>query len=560
MIPKDLVRLIISDKVVPFIGAGFSRSFGYPGWMDLIEKLINVIGIEDLDYVDVKNGDPLQIAQALFSFYKERYWEECEKEILDGLGLGNIYDREDTLNEPLKKIVKEETDKKLELDFSKELLKLIEVDHEKVIASEVEQLKKLGDIKFNYLVTTNYDRVLEEEIMKGKNYSVQSLGKSEELNWNEKDKTIVKIHGDIESENGIIFTHSQYYKFMHDFGYFRSKLYTLLSSNVILMMGYGFNDINIHQTYFQFLRDYGTQIDNKKFYMVLTSHDREKWGTYYSYYKRFLESYKINVIETETLPLFIEELSCEIKNELESANIDLLFETLSGEHRFSSTLLKVINEESADYIDNKSLNLDFIRAFNKIFTSPFILNEEPFNKEVAELSSNIGLSIMDYTIKILENNPEIANEEIYFEFVKNSLEYVNETSDFWGIKYRIERFVKLSKYIKRDDFDFDKIGKLMYKMLSACHPTQYLRSNPGGRYLLENVQQIPNFYILSYLHYVLNDIEKEAEEEYFIPLNRLQRYWIEEIRERAAGRPVVLEIIKKIDDIQLKESLANASV
>ncbi|MBM7652994.1 SIR2 family NAD-dependent protein deacylase [Neobacillus cucumis] len=548
MIPKELVRLVILDKVVPFIGAGFSRSFGYPGWMDLLEELKNVIGIIDLEFGDMRNGDPLQIAQSFLSYYKEVNWETCEKDVIEGLGLGENYDKKDFLNGPLKKIVQEETDNKLELDFTKELLGLIKVDETKVNTEDVEKLKKLSEIDFSYFLTTNYDRVIEEEIMKGKNYLVQSLGKGEELNWNEKDKTIIKIHGDIDSEKGIIFTHSQYYKFMHDFGYFKSKLYNLFSSNVILMMGYGFNDINIHQTYFQFIRDYGTQVDNNKFYMVLSSYDKEKWGTYFSYYKRFLESYKINVIEAENLPSFVEELSNAIRNEKESADLSLLFDTLSDEPRFAETLVKVINGEEPDLINNKSLNLDFIRAFIKIFTSPFILNEEPFKKELVDLNSKIGYSIMDYTIKILGINPEIASEDTYLEFVKKSLKYVDETTDFHGKRYRAERFIGLSKHINRDDYEIET-GKLMYQMFGSCHPTQYLYSNPGGRFLLEHLHQIPSYYLLSYLYFIIHDVE---EDEYYLPINHIQKYWIERIREKAAGKPSVLEVIEKIDEIRKK--------
>lgn len=548
MIPKELVKLIISEKVVPFIGAGFSRSFGYPGWMELLEELKGIIGIENLDFDDMKNGDPLQIAQSFLSYYKDVKWDNCKGEIIEGLGLSN----NDDFTVPLKKIVNEETNKKLEMDFSRELLNLIEVNQNKVNDIEIEKLKKLGEINFNYILTTNYDRVIEDEIMNGKNYLVQSLGKGEELNWNEKDKSIIKVHGDIDSQNGIIFTHSQYYKFMHDFGYFRSKLYTLFSSNTILMMGYGFNDINIHQTYFQFIRDYGSQIKNDKFYIVLTSYDKEKWGTYFNFYKMFLESYKIKVIEAETLPIFVEDLSNAISTELASSNLNLLFDAHSLEPRFTNTLLKLVNEAESDYVNNKELNLDFIRAFDKIFKSPFILNEKPFEKGITTLEGNIAFSIMDYTIKILENNTDIAKEEIYMEFVKESLKYVDRTSDFWGKSYRIERFFKLSLFVEQSDYDIET-GKLMYEMFGACHPTKYLYSNPGGRYLLEHIQQIPSYYLCSYLKYIVEDIKEiNEEDEYYIQIPQLHQYWIEQIKLKAAGKPTVLKVLQEVDIIQKK--------
>jgi hypothetical protein len=550
MIPKELVRYAITEKVVPFIGAGFSRSFGYPGWMDLLFQLKQAIGIDDLELDHMKNGDPLQIGQAFLSYYKEVNWDKCQGEVIDALELNDIYDKKTTISESLNKIVREETEKKLELDFTSEILNLIKVNPDNVKHQEKDKLKKLGEINFNYILTTNYDRVLEEEIMVGKNYLVQSLGKGEELDWNEKDKTILKIHGDIESQNGVIFTHSQYYKFMHDFGYFRSKLYTLFSNNVVLMMGYGFNDINIHHTYFQFIRDYGSQINNNKFYMVLTSFDKEKWGSYFSYYKRFLESYKINIIEAQDLPSFVEELSSEIKSELESADLSILFDDLSDEPRFAETLINVVNKESAEYIEKKSLNLDFIRAFNKIFTSPFILSESPFNKDIDSsiLESGIGLSIIDYATKMINSNPDLQHETIVMDFINKSLEYVSMTNDFYGIRDRIQRFIDLVCKLNLEGFNLET-GEFMYEMFGGSHPTQYLKSNPGGVFLKDNLHRIPSFFIESYLNYLIEENKEEDDEITYFYINKLQKFWLENIKSSAIGKPKVIKLIEEIESL-----------
>jgi hypothetical protein len=548
MIPKELIRYAITEKVVPFIGAGFSRSFGYPGWMDLLFQLKHAIGIDDLELDHMKNGDPLQIGQAFLSYYKEVNWEKCKREVIEALELNDIYDKKTTISEALNKIVREETEKKLELDFTSEILNLIKVNPDSVNHQEKEKLKKLGEINFNYILTTNYDRVLEEEIMVGKNYLVQSLGKGEELDWNEKDKTILKIHGDIESQNGVIFTHSQYYKFMHDFGYFRSKLYTLFSNNVVLMMGYGFNDINIHHTYFQFIRDYGSQINSNKFYMVLTSFDKEKWGSYFSYYKRFLESYKINIIEAHDLPSFVEGLSSEIKSELESADLSILFDNLSHEPRFAETLINVVNKESAEYIDNKSLNVDFFMAFNKIFTSPFILSESPFKKDIdsSVLEHGIGLSIIDYASKIINANPDLQQETIVMDFINKSLEYVSMTIDFYGIRDRIQRFIDLVCKLNLEGYNL-VTGEFMYEMFGGSHPTQYLKSNPGGVFLRDNLHRIPSFFIESYLNYLIEDNKEEDDEITYFYLNKLQKFWVEQLKSSVVGKPKVINLIEEIE-------------
>ncbi|PAW26291.1 hypothetical protein BKC07_25600 [Peribacillus simplex] len=91
------------------------------------------------------------------------------------------------------------------------------------------------------------------------------------------------------------------------------------------------------------------------------------------------------------------------------------------------------------------MNIDYIRAFNKIYKSPFILNEEPFKQDLTYLESTIGLSIFDYTFKIVDNDHEISNHSVFIELVNNSLDYIGDTTDFWGIEYRLRRFINLSK-------------------------------------------------------------------------------------------------------------------
>lgn len=270
-IPEKLVRQVISGVVVPFIGAGFSRYYGYPSWTELLKDTAVKIGVDDLDSEDIGKGDPLQIAQSLLQYYKVKMYETRKEAFINELEINETNNKRSELNELLSKILEGEIQIRLEHDFSGIVLKEVKVSEERKNTDAIEKLNKLGGLNFNHILTTNYEKVLEGLFSKHK---VLSPGTGKELNWNDNEKSIIKIHGDKDSPEGIIFTHSQFYKFIHDFGYFRSKLYTLFSSNVVLMMGYGFNDLTIHQTYFQFIRDYSDQLMDDKFYMVLTEYDK----------------------------------------------------------------------------------------------------------------------------------------------------------------------------------------------------------------------------------------------------------------------------------------------
>lgn len=542
-IPNELIINILREKVVPFIGAGFSISFGYPNWRDLILGIKKILEIDELEDNDIKDVDPLQIAQALFHYYIEKNYDDCEREVISDLG---IKQAQSEINELLKSLVYDQTIKKLEIDFSRILLDLIIENEEVKKIDDINKLKLLDKINFNYVITTNYDKVLEDEIFINQKFSVQSLGKNQELDWNEKEKTIIKIHGDIDSNSGIIFTHSQYYKFMNEHGYFRSKIYTMFSSNIILMMGYGFNDINVHQIYFQFLRDYGHNIKNYKFYMILTEYDKKRWGSYFKFYEYFLKSYKIKVLLVKDLPSFIETLHLAIEQELKSASLESLLKCQIS-HEFSDVLVSVVKGEKIDAKSKLSLNKDLIIAFIKIFKNDFIITKEPFGLKESDISE-VGLYILDFSNKILEKNPEISGSKECEELLNIAIYFTWSTGDFYDIKYRLEKFINLSMHFKSIELN-DDFCKNLYGVFESCHPTKYLRSNPGGKLLESRLSDIPKFIIMSYLKTI--ELKNYDKDDGLIYVDNVHKYWIEKIKEKFDDEDIrnfSQELISKINN------------
>ena len=541
--PKDLITSLLKRKVVPFIGAGFSIPFGYPNWRELIVGIKDKINITHLDNEDLKDVDPLQIAQALFHYYSNISFESCKEEILNILNI-NIKQIEN--NEPLQKLVDEQTKNKLELDFSRILLELISSDETKQNTEQIEKLKKLNRLEFNLVVTTNYDKVLEDNIFTSQSFKVQSLGKNEELDWNEKEKTIIKIHGDKESNSGVIFTHSQYYKFMNEYGYFRSKLYTIFSSNIVLMMGYGFNDINIHQIYFQFLRDYGKNINGSKFYMVLTKYDLEKWNSYFEFYKYYLESYKIDVLIVEDLPTFVENLVEAVTNELNNKSLETLFEAANAEE-FSKIMMVTISGESYEVRYDFGLNTDILNAFIKIFNNEYLLSKEPFNLDDTDLS-DIGQYMLRYVVKIFEKNSELITTIEFTKILNVAIKFANETGGFYEVKNRLEYFLDLNKFVI--ELEIDKgLGENLYGVFSFCHPTQYMKSNPGGRLLEDRIMDLAEPVIVNYLDYILNHNFDRDEEILF--LDKVHKYWLNLIQSKFEApniRKYITDIYNLLED------------
>ena len=81
-------------------------------------------------------------------------------------------------------------------------------------------------------------------------------------------------------------------------------------------------------------------------------------------------------------------------------------------------------------------------------------------------------------------------------------DFITKTNDFYEIESRLKVFTNLAKDISKDEIDLD-IGEKVYSVFSNSHPTEYLRSNPGGRFLKQNLANLSDHYIKSYLKYII---------------------------------------------------------
>ncbi|PKR83612.1 SIR2 family NAD-dependent protein deacylase [Heyndrickxia camelliae] len=545
-IPDQLILDIVNDKVVPFIGAGFSRSFGYLGWMELLKKLSIEIGIKDLRSKDFENGDPLQIAQAFYQFFKEKNKSRTLEKLMNRLELG---EENQDLQILIEKAVDKEVEHLLEKHFSQKMLSLVESNNENMVKEDIDKLKKINKIPFHYIVTTNYDKVLENEIYRDKGYGVLHPGKGRELDWNEHDKTILKIHGDKDSDEGIVFTHEQYYKFMHEYGFFRNKLYTLFSTNTILMIGYGFNDINIHHTYFQFIKDYSENLkSHKKLYMLLTDFDKKhKWKSYFPYYKKYLESYNVEVIEYEDLPSFIEDLVHEYEIETSSSDIYRLL-NVEGKD-LTDPLLSIVNGENLSVIDDidRQIGLDIIKVITKFFRNPFILTGKPFSLSIDEegLTHDIAERLFNGVLRIITVHPSCKSKFEYFELIKETLKFASISTTWSTVSWRIREVFKLMEvleYKPKDVYDL-LTGEYLFTIFSQSHPDKYLKAYDAGQFIQRKIPYFPEFYIKSYLAFLKDYIYGNE----LIDYPSVNDFWVSQIREKLQFNNEIIDMCDVID-------------
>lgn len=62
--------------------------------------------------------------------------------------------------------------------------------------------KALSKLNLDYIITTNYDNLIESELNESNEYDL--VTKDEELAYSKSKKMIIKMHGDIENRNVVL--------------------------------------------------------------------------------------------------------------------------------------------------------------------------------------------------------------------------------------------------------------------------------------------------------------------------------------------------------------------
>lgn len=198
----ELAKLIKDRKVLLFVGAGISASLGFPSWNDLIGRLGKIEGFEKDLFQSY--GDNMMLAE--FSKQKDS---------------AKVY-------EVMQQI--------FSLDKHPEI-------EDRLRKSEIYRL--LLELNFPIIYTTNYDHLIEKYYeMNGRSY--KKIVNIEDMNMlNTSETRIIKFHGDIDDENSIVLSESQYFERMSFQSFLDVQLQADLLQYHVLFLGYSLSDINV---------------------------------------------------------------------------------------------------------------------------------------------------------------------------------------------------------------------------------------------------------------------------------------------------------------------------
>lgn len=239
---EESVRILheayISKKLVLFVGAGADIPSGLPSWSKAIQDFCKYL------HISSEGVDNIRIPQFYYnSRGKKEYVELCRNIF--------FYNKELSINDMHKKII----------DFS-----------------------------VNTIITTNYTDFLERE-MNNRGHIYRVICQDKDLPYVKNENLIIKMHGDFDHDNFVL-KEDDYLNYSKNFRLIETYIKSIIAKNVVLFIGYSFNDPDVKQI-FSWVKDILGN-DFQQAYML---------NGFDSYDKNIFEYYKnlgVNVIYTET--------------------------------------------------------------------------------------------------------------------------------------------------------------------------------------------------------------------------------------------------------------------
>lgn len=215
-LPERLVSALKARRAVPFVGSGISKKASpqkFPSWVELLASL----------------------SATAFSgrYITSQQHRQVEKLISDGKLL--------LAAEVIKQSLPEDL-------YSSEMRSKFTYSDSDKINLGTQSL--IFDLNPKVVVTTNYDRLLEDAYSKkrGRAPSVSSYSDTSNLLATLQDTSlstspvIFKIHGDVASLNSIILSDRDYRRIVFDEPMYENVMTSLFMNNVLVFMGFSMQD------------------------------------------------------------------------------------------------------------------------------------------------------------------------------------------------------------------------------------------------------------------------------------------------------------------------------
>lgn len=434
-----LAEELQNQKLVIFVGAGVSMNSGLPSWGSLVKIYAEYMGIEKENY---NPEEMLEIPEKFYNhFGKIKYYDILEKNFKSNHEPNFIH-------------------------------------------------KDLNRLNLDYIITTNYDNLIEAELNESNEYDV--ITKDEELAYSKSKKMIIKMHGDIENRN-IVLKKSDYDKYEQNFPLITTFVKSLFTTNTVLFIGYSLNDINI-KNIMKWISDILNE-DFRKVYLVnlenldednsdnklinkisLQCSNENKGQTLSNFLidldsrrknNEMKENFKIyenlNYITEDNLKKIIKDLSVSksfFSNEGILTTKEITTKKMSEPHKYKDIFFKA---RISNIVINKSEKIEFKDLFS---------NDENINNVVNSIMT-FDKNKFENSIKEIKNNYLIAYGFTFFqEFQKAKdvikqyrVQKLSKENIIWSnfILSNIQNEEQRFDFKNKDKIDLNKIYRKFFK-------------------------------------------------------------------------------------------------
>ena len=250
-IEEDIRQTVGSKPVQPiiFAGSGLSiRYFSGPNWDSLLEEMAGKCPKLEHNYGYYRQDrSPQEVGQILSDRYARWAWDRNENK---------FQDVEPKIEESQDIYLKSEISEYFKNITPESISDISEDTVNDEIPAELakSELKKLKEIQPHAVITTNYDRFLENIFNDGEDDDFEGEEKynvivGEEVIGSQYKSVgeILKIHGSVTDPKSLILTSDDYDKFNSRKMYLRSKMLTYFAEHPLLIVGYSASDPNVRK-------------------------------------------------------------------------------------------------------------------------------------------------------------------------------------------------------------------------------------------------------------------------------------------------------------------------
>ncbi|WP_234405983.1 SIR2 family protein [Pectobacterium brasiliense] len=512
---KDILQSSLDNKLVFFIGAGFSKLSETdltktPSWDELIDELK-----EDLNIPN--ESDPLKIAQLYFLKYGQHTYENKVKSSIKDLDPSSFH-------------------------------------------------KKLFHLNPHHIITTNWDNLVEKTA-KEMSLAYELVSSDTDLAQSNLDKKIIKMHGDFRQHN-FIFKEDDYLQYSQNFPLIENYIKGIFSTNTIVFLGYSYNDFNLKQivswitsiskatppkyllqnsfddAQAQYLKNHGVSLlaplEKKLSYKDLYLNLFQNLETINSP-DELIKKELLSV--NETIKKIDDDLNfslVEKKNKKEKLNEQLTnkitkildnkisilsqYKVVSPEH-----ICKKLSNCTIDYkspieitlvFDNNLLNNGYnedIREINKIYIDNMLnINNKSYNLFLSILEkspiSKISLGKKTYDIKNIfnHNNNELLRK-INFDYPKDSIEFQFNNKEYKKI---LENLIcKVNKCLHEENYIMATIYMSNYDIIyNIVKEHTSLEIDEIYESAIEIISKLPSFDYKSKIIDFPRNVQKDLQE------------------------------------------------